>query len=208
MDTNKNTDPLGELLDLSVARAVRVVDAVTDADLDRPTPCPEYDVKALLNHLFQVIVEFRKLAAKGNSDFTKTPDRVGEGPDWRERFAAEARALSAAWSQPGAEEGLTGAMNMPARLVGSMALLDVTVHAWDLARATGQDYPGDGKDDGELAPVVAQLDGAVAELGDTARSMGMFDTAVDVPENASPLARLLAATGRDPYATGPYTSNP
>ncbi|MEW2167345.1 TIGR03086 family metal-binding protein [Streptomyces sp. NPDC007084] len=199
MDVNKDTHGIGELLDLAAARAVRVVDAITDTDLDRATPCPEYDVKALLNHLWHVVVEFRKLAAKGDSDFTKTPDRVGEGPGWRERFAAEARALAAAWSRPGAEDGLTGAMDMPARLVGSMALLDLTIHAWDLARATGQDYP----DDKELAPVIAQLDGAVAELGDTARSMGMFAAAAEVPEDASPLARLLAATGRDPYAEIP-----
>lgn len=199
MDVNENMNPLGELLDIAVTRAVGIVDAVPDADLDRPTPCPEYDVKSLVNHLLHVIVEFQKLAAKGHSDFTTTPDRVGEGPDWRERFAAEACALAAAWSRPGAEDGVTGAMDMPARLVGSMALLDVTIHAWDLARATGQDYP----DDEEIAPVVAQLDHSVAELGDTARSMGMFGAAVQVPEDASPLARLLAATGRDPYVTGP-----
>lgn len=197
MDENKNVDSLGELLDISVSRAVPVVVALSDADLDRPTPCPEYDVKGLLNHLLHVMVEFRKLAAKGESDFTKTPDRVGSGPGWRELFATEAHALASAWAQPGAEDGLTGAMNMPARLVGSMALLDVTIHAWDLARATGQQYP----DDAGLAPVVSELDASVVELGDTARSMGMFDSVVDVPEDAPPLARLLAATGRDPYAT-------
>ncbi|MEU0783034.1 TIGR03086 family metal-binding protein [Streptomyces sp. NPDC006173] len=202
MDVNKHNNSLGELLDISVARAVPVVVALTDADLDRPTPCSEYDVKGLLNHLLHVMVEFQKLAAKEESDFTKTPDRVGSGPDWRERFAAEARALAAAWSRPGAEDGLTGAMNMPARLVGSMALLDVTVHAWDLAQATGQQYP----DDADLALVVAQLDLSVAELGDTARSMGMFGTAVEVPAHTPPLVRLIAATGRDPYATARHTT--
>ncbi|MEU8794034.1 TIGR03086 family metal-binding protein [Streptomyces sp. NPDC048643] len=202
MDVNKHKDSLGELLDISVARAVPVVVALSDADLGRPTPCPEYDVKGLLNHLLHVVVEFQKLAAKEESDFTKTPDRVGSGPDWRESFATEARALAAAWSRPGAEDGLTGAMNMPARLVGSMALLDVTVHAWDLARATGQQYA----DDAGLAPVVAELDASVAELGDTARSMGMFGTAVDVPADAPPLARLVAATGRDPYAAARHTT--
>ncbi|MFF0141963.1 TIGR03086 family metal-binding protein [Streptomyces sp. NPDC005227] len=202
MDVNKHNNSLGELLDISVARAVPVVVALTDADLDRPTPCAEYDVKGLLNHLLHVVVEFQKLAAKEESDFTKTPDRVGSGSDWRERFATEARALAAAWSRPGAEDGLTGAMNMPARLVGSMALLDVTVHAWDLAQATGQQYP----DDADLTLVVAHLDLTVAELGETARSMGMFGTALDVPADAPPLVRLIAATGRDPYATARHTT--
>ncbi|MFG2310833.1 TIGR03086 family metal-binding protein [Streptomyces sp. NPDC048566] len=197
MDVNQHNQPVGALLDVAVARAVRVVDAVTEADLHRPTPCADYDVKALINHLSHVVVEFRKLAAKGTSDFSSTPDRVSEGPDWRERFAADARALAAAWSRPGAEDGLAGAMNMPARLVASMALLDLVVHAWDLARAIGREY----REDDALAPVLIELLGAVAELGDTARSMGMFGAAVDVPEDASPLPRLLAATGRDPNPT-------
>ncbi|WP_348772298.1 hypothetical protein [Streptomyces sp. SS52] len=58
--------------------------------------------------------------------------------DWRAAFAREADALVAAWAAPGAEEGTTGQMEMPARTVAHMALLDLTVHAWDLAVATVQ----------------------------------------------------------------------
>jgi uncharacterized protein (TIGR03086 family) len=185
---------VGELLGMARDRAVPVLRAVPDAALGAPTPCAEYDVKSLVNHLFQVVVEFQKLAAKGESDFSETPDRVGAGPDWRERFAREADRLVAAWSAPGAEEGVAGAWQMPARLVGSMALLDLTVHVWDLARATGQEYPREGTE-----AVVEQLAGAVAELAPTARKAGVFAEPVPVGEDEPPFERLLAQTGRDPH---------
>ncbi|MDH6608138.1 uncharacterized protein (TIGR03086 family) [Streptomyces sp. SAI-208] len=195
MDTNaaKKTYGIGELLGRARERAVPVVGRIPDAALGAATPCAQYDVKELVNHLFQVIVQFQRLAAKEPSDFGEVAaDRVAEGPDWRERFAAEADRLVAAWSAPGAEEGTTGAMEMPARLVGAMALLDLTVHAWDLARATGQEYgvPDDA--------VTEELTGAVARLAPTAREMGVFGEPVAVAEGASDFERLLAGTGREP----------
>ncbi|MEU3610731.1 TIGR03086 family metal-binding protein [Streptomyces sp. NPDC006872] len=202
MDTNANTSEnadrakaygIGELLGLARERAVPVVRGIADATLAAPTPCAEYDVKALVNHVFQVLVQFQRLAAKEASDFGEAPDRVGEESDWRAGLLAEADRLVAAWSVPGAEEGTTGAMDMPARLVGSMALLDLTVHLWDLARATGQEYRA--ADDA----VVAELAGAVAQLEPTARKMGVFGEPVAVAEGASEFERLLARTGRDPY---------
>ncbi|MEH0557204.1 TIGR03086 family metal-binding protein [Streptomyces sp. B21-101] len=184
---------IGELLGRARERAEPVLRGVPDAALAGPTPCAEYDVKTLVNHVFQVVVQFQRLAAKEESEFGEAPDRVGVGPDWRERLVAETDLLVAAWSAPGAEEGTTGAMDMPARLVGSMALLDLTVHVWDLARATGQDFP-----EADEA-VVAELAGAVAVLEPTARRMGVFGEAVAAAEDASPFERLLARTGRDPH---------
>ncbi|OXS31648.1 TIGR03086 family metal-binding protein [Streptomyces sp. XY006] len=193
MDTNHvRTYGIGELLELARERAVPVVRGIGDGALAAPTPCAEYDVKALVDHLFQVIVQFQRLAAKQASDFGEPADAVSAGPDWRERLAREAERLVAAWSAPGAEEGTTGAMGMPARLVGSMALLDLTVHVWDLARATGQDDPGADE------AVVAELAGAVDELAPTARRMGVFGEPVPEPEGASAFERLLARTGRNP----------
>lgn len=193
MDTNGvKTYGIGELLAMARERAVVVVRGISDESLVAPTPCVEYDVKALVNHLYQVIVQFQRLAAKEASDFGDTPDRVTGNAAWREGLALEADRLVAAWSVPGAEEGTTGGMNMPARLVGSMALLDLTVHVWDLARATGQEYPGADE------AVVAELAGAVDELAPTARRMGVFGEPVAEPEGASAFERLLARTGRDP----------
>ncbi|MEU5002544.1 TIGR03086 family metal-binding protein [Streptomyces sp. NPDC021622] len=188
---------IGDLLSAAAAQAVPVVRAIPDDRLAAPTPCADYDVKALVNHLLQVIVQFQELAAKRNSDFSESPDYVAEGADWRDRFADEARKLVAAWSAPGADEGTTGAMDMPARTVGCMALLDLTVHAWDLARATGQEY----RPAPEGSGVLETLQEAVAGFGPTARKMGVFGEPVAAPADATALERLLADTGRDPRWT-------
>jgi uncharacterized protein (TIGR03086 family) len=190
---SSRTYGIGELLAMARERAVPVVRGIEDAALTAPTPCAEYDVRTLVDHLFQVIVQFQRLAAKEASDFGEAPAPVAGSPGWRERLVAEADRLVAAWSAPGAEEGTTGGMNMPARLVGAMALLDLTVHGWDLARATGQEYA-----EADEA-VVAELTAAVDELAPTARKMGVFGEPVPEAEGASAFERLLARTGRDPY---------
>ncbi|MEU9339008.1 TIGR03086 family metal-binding protein [Streptomyces sp. NPDC048290] len=190
---------IAELLGMARERVVPLVAGLPDGALGASTPCAEYDVKALVNHLFQVVVEFQKLAAKGTADFSgAVPDLVGTEPGWRERFAGETDRLVAAWAAPGAEEGVAGGWGMPAPLVGAMALLDLTVHGWDLARATGVPYPVDE----ELAPVVDRLAVTVAELGPTARSTGVFGEPVAVGADASAFERLLAGTGRDPGWAG------
>lgn len=206
-DTTSADTSIADLLKAATVHAVPVVRAIPEDRLTAPTPCAEYDVKALVNHLLQVVVQFQALAAKQDAEFGETPDLVAESrdsgsdsgsdSDWRDRFADEAAKLVAAWAAPGADEGTTGAMDMPARTVGCMALLDLTVHAWDLARATGQEY--------EPAPdssgVVAALREAVAGLAPTARKMGVFGEPVAATDGASELELLLAETGRDPWWT-------
>ncbi|MFF8847125.1 TIGR03086 family metal-binding protein [Streptomyces sp. NPDC015127] len=188
------TNTISGLLRAAAERSVPVVRGIADDRLGDATPCTEYDVRHLVDHLFQVVVNFRRLAAKKDTDFSTAPDRVGHG-DWREEFAAETEALVEAWAAPGADQGTTGAMNMPAGLVGRMALGDLAVHAWDLARATGQkEYTPD-------PVVVREVLTAFAELAPTARRMGVFGEEYPLPDGgagASDLDRLLALTGRDP----------
>ncbi|MEU5895866.1 MULTISPECIES: TIGR03086 family metal-binding protein [Streptomyces] len=205
MDTSRTpTAPsdlrISELLALAVERAAPVVRGLPDDCLGAPTPCADYDVRALVNHLFHVVVQFQELAAKRDADFSGTPDHLAEhGDDWRERLLEEADKLVGAWGEPGADEGTTGAMDMPAGTVGCMVLLDLTVHAWDLARATGQEYA---QGDGDGDPVVVRLTGAVEGMAPMARKMGVFGEAVPVDEaRTSAFERLLASTGRDPYWT-------
>ncbi|WMX46512.1 TIGR03086 family metal-binding protein [Streptomyces roseicoloratus] len=182
---------IAPLLRSAAALAVPVVRDTADEELGAPTPCAEYDVRGLLNHLFRVVENFRLLAAKQPSDFSGAdPDRLA-GPEWRKRFEEETGLLVDAWSAPGAEEGTTGAMDLPARTVGAMVLLDLTVHVWDLARATGRAYEPD-------PAVVTALTGEVAGMAPTARAMGVFGAEVELPEGASAFERLLAVTGRDP----------
>ncbi|WP_381795197.1 TIGR03086 family metal-binding protein [Streptomyces niveus] len=182
-------DKISTLLEAAAADALPVLRGVRDDQLTLPTPCVEYDVHGLLDHLFQVITNFQALAGKGESDFGSPPEHLAA--DRRERFAAEIDRLIEAWAAPGAEDGLTGAMSMPARTVGAMALGDLTVHSWDLARATGQPYEPD-------AAVVRMLGVEFAALAPTARSMNVFGERFAVGGDVTPFESLLAETGRDP----------
>jgi uncharacterized protein (TIGR03086 family) len=172
---------ISDLLEVATARAVPLVRGVTDEQLGAPTPCTEYSVRDLVNHLTHVVVGFQAYAAKGEADFSTTPDYVAEDPGWRERFAAEARKLVAAWAAPGAEEGTAGRLNLPART---------------LATATGQDF--------EPAPsVVEALGPVVEEMAPMAREWKAFGDPVPVPADASAFELLLATTGRDPRTAQP-----
>ncbi|HEY9374016.1 TIGR03086 family metal-binding protein [Streptomyces sp.] len=192
MTESTNRNRISDLLDSAAAHAVPVLRGIGSDEklLGAPTPCAEYDVRALVNHLFHVVVQFQELAAKREPDFSVSPDYVAEGDAWADRFEAETRKLVAAWAEPGAEEGTSGSMGLPARTLGAMVLLDLTVHAWDLARATGRPFePEPAVVDG-LAPVVETM-------GPMAREREVFGDEVAVAESATPFERLLAATGRD-----------
>ncbi|CAM5230704.1 MULTISPECIES: TIGR03086 family metal-binding protein [Streptomyces] len=183
------TQTIGELLETAADRALPVVRGIDDGQLGGPTPCAEYDVRALLNHLFLVVVNFQALAAREDVDFGQEPEFVTG--DWRGRFGDETARLVAAWSVPGVEEGTTGRMGLPARTVGLMVLGDLTVHAWDLARATGGDFVPERSVLDEVGP-------GLAAMAPQAREMRMFGEPFPVPESATAFERLLAVTGRDP----------
>lgn len=180
---------VSELLDAAVSRAVPVVRGVQDDQFDLDTPCLEFSVRGLLNHLFHVVVGFQSLAGRQSFDFGNTVDYlVG---DWRDRFEAETSRLVRAWSTPSALEGVSPGMGFPQEMVAAMVLLDLTVHSWDLARATDQKFEPD-------PAAVESLHELVAQTGAQGRKMKMFGEPVPVPADASSFDRLLASTGRDP----------
>ncbi len=69
--------------------------------------------------------------------------------------------------------------------------MDLLVHGWDIARATGQD---------ETLPAheVTRVYADAVSLGDNLRSEGVCGPAVEVPDDASDQDRLLALMGRTP----------
>ncbi|MER7270083.1 TIGR03086 family metal-binding protein [Micromonospora carbonacea] len=183
------TTKTSELLADAAPRAVAVVRAISDDQFDLPTPCADYTVRDLLGHLFQVVVNFQAMAARESADWADKTDRLTDG--WRDRFAAETERLVAAWADPAALEGVSPGMGLPQETIGDMALIDLTVHAWDLARATGQPY--------EAAPaVIATLDAFMDRMGEMGQQQGAFAAPVTAPPNATDLERAVARMGRDP----------
>ncbi|MGC4999693.1 MULTISPECIES: TIGR03086 family metal-binding protein [unclassified Streptomyces] len=180
---------VSSLIDSAVRATAPVVDGVTDAQLTDPTPCAEFDVRALLNHLFHVVTNFQKLAVREPADLATAAEYLDEG-DWRSRFREEGARLAKAWAAPGAEEGISPAMGLPQRSLAAMVLGDLLVHGWDLARATGQEYTPDAATVEEVAPELEKI----APMG---RNAGVFGEAVPAPAGATRFERLLGDTGRD-----------
>jgi uncharacterized protein (TIGR03086 family) len=116
--------------------------------------------------------------------------------DWREDFAKETEKLIEAWADPTALDGVSPGMGLPQPVVGQLVLLDLTVHPWDLARATGQEFV-------PSAAAVADLHALADEMGPTARKMKVFGAELAPRPGADDFDRLLAKAGRDPMWTAP-----
>jgi uncharacterized protein (TIGR03086 family) len=179
-----------------------LVRGVADDQLTGPTPCPAYSVADLLDHIGGLSLAFASAARKqelpDGGAASADGSRLGAG--WRDVIASRLDDLGAAWQDREAYEGVTmaGPVEMPADQAALVALDEVTVHAWDLARATGQSYAGDPAAVAACAAFVAAFEpppGGAAEDG------GLFGPPVAVPDDAPALDRLIGATGRDPAWT-------
>lgn len=156
-----------------------------------PTPCPDYDVRTLVNH----IVGWMQAFAEGANGQTFDGDpNAYAGADPVADFRAAAEACVRGWREHGTDRMVkVSSMEMPAANVLGMTLMEYVTHGLDLARATGQEPPFS---DDELS---VTYDRAVATLPDQFRGEGMpFAHPVPVPDDAPVLDRLLGFMGRTP----------
>jgi uncharacterized protein (TIGR03086 family) len=189
---------MGDLVDLGPAgeRLAAVAANVTDDQLDGPTPCEGRTVGQLVQHLVGLTLAFRAAADKDFGPLTDTsPDEAGwpdVRPGWREALAEQVPALAAAWRNPEAWEGMTraGGVDLPGQVGGLVALDEIVLHGWDLARATGQPYDCD---DATASACMAFVGGF-----DAGGTPGLFGPAVEVGPGASEFEQVLARSGRDP----------
>lgn len=189
------------MLDLRPAaqQTASVAAAVTDAHLDAPTPCTEYSVSDLLAHLSGLSVAFRDAARKvGGSATPEASVSGGLDPQWRIRLPQHLDDLVEAWGTPEAWSGMTkaGGIDLPGEVAGVVALDEIVLHGWDLARATGQSYSCD--------PVTTRaiFDFTQQSAAETDSRDGIFGPPVDVPADAPLFDRALGYAGRDPNWTG------
>ncbi len=179
------------------ARHVRaLLDGVSDGQLGLPTPSESYTVADLLAHMVGLTAAFRDAARKETGPATGTPPQEGTPrlpADWRNRLARQLDELAAAWRSEDAWEGETqaGGVTLPGAVAGTVAVNELVLHGWDLARATGQPYSGD---PGSLRVSVEMLsDPAALEQRDA-----IFGPVVEVPPDAPLLDRAVGLGGRRP----------
>ena len=179
----------------------QIAAGAANADLTASTPCTEFDLRGLVNH---VIGTTAALAAVGRREPLDADDPYGAkedatGGDWAGELTARATALAEAWSTPAAWEGTVSmaGQELPATLIGEMSLAETLLHAWDLAQASGQQLtvPDD---------VGRELLRHIDETAEWGRSMGAYgpEVTVDQSDRAPAFARALAAAGRNPAWAG------
>ena len=189
-----------EPIDLApaVRRMTDLITAVPDDQLTAPTPCTEATLGDLIDHVSTFSRAFAAAATKKTDDFGGRPskaDAANLGPDWRTRIPQQLAGLADAWSDPSAWSGMTkaGGLDLPGEVAGVIALDELVVHGWDIARASSQPYDCEP----ELVEAAIGFVKPIAEGGQPPRE-GLFKAPVAVPDDAPPLDRLIGLTGRDP----------
>lgn len=188
-----------EMLDLEppVNELAKIVGGVTDDQLSGPTPLGDTTVRGLLAHIQGLALAFRDAADKAGSpaqDGAPIPAELDE--TWRTLIPERLAALAAAWSKPEAWEGMTkvGGLTVPGPAAAQVAVDELVIHGWDLARSTRQPFSCD------PASLQASLDFVTmtAEQTGGAGQDGLFGPVVGVPADAPVIDRIIGLSGRDP----------
>lgn len=178
-------DPLQQLEQLAPLLA-SVVGGIEADQLDAPTPCADLDVRGVLEHMIGGATLFTAAyrgAQPGEPDVS----------DPLATFGPALGGLGAAASAPGALDQTIASPfgEVSGEHFARYIVLDGLVHGWDMATSTGQAYD-------PPAELVAEVTAFADEHLDGLRGPGAFDAALEPPEDASPMERLAAQTGRRP----------
>jgi uncharacterized protein (TIGR03086 family) len=177
--------------------AARTVGNVQASQFGRPTPCADWDVRTLLNHLIVWTSYSLEARAHGDSVGQDVIDRdFAADPGFAADYRAQLDRALAAWSDPVRWEGSLNVMGSPtaAADVAALNIAEMVLHGWDLAAATGQAYK-------VSEPAAAAALRAVEANAELFRQYKGFAEPVEVPPDALVLDRVLAASGRDPAWT-------
>jgi uncharacterized protein (TIGR03086 family) len=178
----------------AAAEAARVVNGVPEGTLDAPTPCGDWDLRTLLNHTILWTSYSAERRAHGESVDEELMNKVFTAdPGFREDYARQIGKAVDAWNNPEAWAGTRNVMGdaTPAADIGAMLLMEMALHGWDVARATGQEFNADDNTAAALEDIVQ----AQAELF---RKYQGFADAIEPPQNATAFERALTLSGRDP----------
>jgi uncharacterized protein (TIGR03086 family) len=175
-------------------KAGEVVDNVDPAQLTNSTPCTEWTVRDVMNHVVGGATMFAECVENGSIP----DDRFGQlmggdnlGEDYKGAFHQATDRARAAFGGEGALEKTVKLPfgEMPAGIALNIAVMDVMTHAVDIARATGQKI-----DDDELLATALSIGRQL--ITDDFRNPGMFDAEQSAAPDASAEDKLLAFAGR------------
>lgn len=164
----------------------QVLEGISAEDLTKQTPCREFDVSSLTDHLMNSITSI------GGAVGAEFPQRDTADPVEHQIMHAARLALNA-WHRRGLDGTVSlGPNETPAATMAGILSIEFLVHAWDYAAATGQrvDVPD------EVSQYVLSL--VHRTITPEGRATVGFDQPIELPGDAKVFDRLLAYTGRAP----------
>jgi uncharacterized protein (TIGR03086 family) len=182
-------DPL-RLLARAIEQCGALVARIRPDQSGLPTPCRDFDVRALVNH---TVFDAHSFTAMLNGAERGSPDADLLGDDWAAAYQTATAALLAAWRRRGTDGTLqTRIGEFPATWAVYQHTANLAVHGWDIATATRQST--------RLDPEVGReaLEWGRENLKPQLRGTA-FGPEVEVPENAPVYERLAGFFGRDPF---------
>ncbi|GAA4566583.1 TIGR03086 family metal-binding protein [Micromonospora coerulea] len=183
------------LFDQSASYALDAMAGITAADLDRPTPCPGWDLRALLLHLADSADALANVITTGTMTLTATPqpdaDAVAVARDRTHHLRdALKTAVQRDTLGPAAAEHVRWATS-----AAHGAAIEFAAHGWDISTTCGMDRQIRTGHASELLALSRSL------ISDDTRAP-RFGPPVSVPAGATPNDRLIAFLGRQPATRG------
>lgn len=184
--------------DRAVASTAEIVTMIPEDKMGAPTPCTEWDVRALLNHLIGTLWLAEALFGDQAPRYPMAPgglppvDLAGDDPAAAYDEAASAALAAAAAGDTLTRVHVTPLGEMPGPALAGFTTLDMLVHGWDLATATGQPADLDGR-------LAAHVLGFATHALATAETRGpRIGPAIPVAADAPVTHQLVAFLGRRP----------
>ncbi len=173
----------------ALGRLMEATEAMDPTTLGQSTPCPEFTVADLMDH---VVMVMRRVAVLGNGGHFSEVQHETLGSDWLKAYRSAAHDVMAAWTDP-VKLGRVYEVpwgELPGAPLISTYTAELAVHGWDLATATGQTLE---VDDATLAGALVAAKFLPAE----GRGPEMpFDPVVDPGPDAPVLDQIAGWMGR------------
>lgn len=181
-----------EALNCATEEFRRRLDAVGDDQWHSATPCGQWDVTVLVEHVAGGNRMGELLLHGADAQASIRGVRSIVGTDLRDAFDSASRDQIAAFAEDGALERTVHhiVMDMPGSTLLMFRTSDLAIHAWDLAKSIDSDPTLD-------PDLVASIWTRLEPIAPLLSASGMFsEPAGELPDDASVQAKLLHATGR------------
>ncbi len=181
-----------QALDDALHTTGAILAGVRPSQYELPTPCPDYNVGTMVNHIVAWVGIFADGANGQKPENDPATFKVGDDP--ASEYEAAAKRLADAFHSGAADHDIDlGNGPSPGTMTFGIILMEEIGHGWDLAKATGQPTPFSERS------IAAAKEAALANLKPEYRGPDKsFGDIVEVPDDAPPLDQLIGLLGRTP----------